>query len=140
MESDFQYRAPYKMFFSPSNWNYRVAINTDGEDCSVRKFEEEESDFEFKHIKFQSLWSLHGSFLNFVICSSLQNQGLPYRSDGKESAYNAEDLGSIPGLGSSLEEGMATHSSVLACKIPMDEGSWQTTIRWVTKSQTQLSD
>jgi len=28
------------------------------------------------------------------------------------------DLGSIPGLGSSLEKGMATHSSILAWRIP----------------------
>ena len=34
-------------------------------------------------------------------------------SEGKESAYNAEDRGSIPGLGRSLGKGMATHSSSL---------------------------
>ena len=32
--------------------------------------------------------------------------GFPHGSDGKESAYNAGDLGLIPGLGRSLEEGM----------------------------------
>ena len=42
-------------------------------------------------------------------------------SDSKESACNAGDLGSIPGLGRSLEEGMATHSSILAWKIPWTE-------------------
>ena len=31
--------------------------------------------------------------------------GFPGGSDGKESACNAGDLGSIPGLGRSLEEG-----------------------------------
>ena len=36
----------------------------------------------------------------------------PGGSDGKESASNAGDLGLIPGLGGSLEEGMATHSSI----------------------------
>ena len=39
-------------------------------------------------------------------------------SDGKESACNAGDLGSIPWLGSSLEKGKATHSSILAWRIP----------------------
>ena len=39
-------------------------------------------------------------------------------SDGKESACNAGDLGSVPGLGRSPGEGMATHSSVLAWRIP----------------------
>ena len=40
----------------------------------------------------------------------------------------------------SLEEDMATHSSVLAWRIPMDRGAWQATAHGVTKSQTQLSD
>ena len=39
--------------------------------------------------------------------------GFPGGSEGKESAYNAEDMGSIPGLGRSLGKGMATHSSSL---------------------------
>ena len=42
----------------------------------------------------------------------------PCGSAGKESARNAEDLGSIPGLGISPEEGKATHSSILAWRIP----------------------
>ena len=36
----------------------------------------------------------------------------------KKSAYDARDLGSIPGLGRSLEKGKATHSSTLAWRIP----------------------
>ena len=40
----------------------------------------------------------------------------PGGSDGKVSVYNAGDLGSIPGLGSSLEKEMATHSRVLPRK------------------------
>ena len=42
-------------------------------------------------------------------------------SAGKESACNAGDLGSIPGLGRSPGEGNAIHSSILA---------------WVTESDT----
>ena len=42
----------------------------------------------------------------------------PGGSDGKASVYNAGDPGSIPGLGRSLEREMATHSSILAWKIP----------------------
>ena len=54
--------------------------------------------------------------------------GFPGSSAGKESAYNAGDLGLIPGLGRSLEEGMATHSSILAWRIPMDRGAWWPTV------------
>ena len=39
-------------------------------------------------------------------------------SDGKESACNVGDLGSVPGLGRSLEKEMATHSGILAWRIP----------------------
>ena len=39
-------------------------------------------------------------------------------SAGKESARNAGDLDLIPGLGRSLEKGKATHSSILAWRIP----------------------
>ena len=35
-----------------------------------------------------------------------------------------------------LEEGMASHSSILAWRIPMNRGAWQATIHRVTKSQT----
>ena len=101
-------------------------------------------------------------------------------SAGKESACNAGDPGSIPGLGSSpgegidyalqyswaslvaqtvknlpamwetcfqslgwedpLEEGMTTHSSILACRIPVNKGTWRATVHGVTKSRTRLSD
>ena len=39
-----------------------------------------------------------------------------------------------------LEEGMATHSSILAWRIAMDRGAWQATVHGITKSQTGLSD
>ena len=35
-----------------------------------------------------------------------------------------------------LEEGMATHSSILSWRIPMDRGAWQAAVHGVTKSQT----
>ena len=38
-----------------------------------------------------------------------------------------------------LEEGMATHSSILAWSIPMDRGAWWATVHGVTKSRTLLS-
>ena len=47
--------------------------------------------------------------------------GFPAHSDDKESACSAGDLGSAPGLGRSLEEGMATQSSILAWRIPWTE-------------------
>ena len=39
-----------------------------------------------------------------------------------------------------LEEGMATHSSILAWRIPMDRGTGRATVHGVAKSRTWLSD
>ena len=39
----------------------------------------------------------------------------------KNPPANAGDMGSIPGLGKSLEKGMATHSRILAWEIPWTE-------------------
>ena len=39
-----------------------------------------------------------------------------------------------------LEESMATHSSILAWRIPMERGDWWATVNRVTKSHTRLSD
>ena len=48
----------------------------------------------------------------------------------------------VPSLGweDSLEVGMATHSSILAWRIPMDRGAWWATAHGVAKNQTRLSD
>ena len=47
--------------------------------------------------------------------------GFPRWLSGKESACQAEDMGSIPGSEDPLEEGMATHSSILAWEIQWTE-------------------
>ena len=60
-------------------------------------------------------------------------------SDGKESTRNAGDLGSIPGLGRPPGEGMATHSNILAWRIPMDRGACWATVHEVPKNWTQLN-
>ena len=67
--------------------------------------------------------------------------GFPGSSDGKESACNAGDLGSIPGSGRSPEEGNGIRSSILAWRIPWTEepggfqsrGSQRASHDWVTK-------
>ena len=50
--------------------------------------------------------------------------GFPNGSEGKESSCNAGDTGdsgSIPGQEDSLEKEMATHSIILALRIPWTE-------------------
>ena len=48
----------------------------------------------------------------------MNNLGFPGGSDSKESACNAGDPVSILGSERSLEEGMATHSNILAWRVP----------------------
>ena len=60
-------------------------------------------------------------------------------SDSKESAWNAEDLASIPGSGRSPgENGDPLQYSCL--ENPTDRGAWWATVHGVTKSWTGLSD
>ena len=60
-------------------------------------------------------------------------------SDGKASAYKVGDPGSIPGLGRSSEEEMATHSSTLAWKISWTEETGRLQSMG-SQSWTRLSD
>ena len=50
--------------------------------------------------------------------STLATAGFPDGSDGKEFACDTGDPGSVFGLGRSLKKEMATHSSILAWRIP----------------------
>ena len=59
------------------------------------------------------------------------NMGFPGGSDGKESACNSGDLDLIPGLGRSLEKGMATHSRILAQRIPWAEDKYKQTGKFI---------
>ena len=40
----------------------------------------------------------------------------------------------IPGLEDPLEEGMATHSGILAWRISMDRGAWRAEVHGITES------
>ena len=63
----------------------------------------------------------------------------PSGSDGKASAYNEGDPGSIPESGRSPGEG--NNPLQYSCQQnPMDGGAWWATVHGVTKSWTRLSD
>ena len=61
-------------------------------------------------------------------------------SDGKESAYNEGDPGSIPGSGRSPGEGNGYPRQYSCLENSMDRRAWQATVHGVTKSQTGLSN
>ena len=93
--------------------------------------------WEFKHPSIKRVGLLHSEdVFNLQI-----KKTLPWDdSDGKESAWNAGDLGSILGLGRSTGEGNSNPLQYASLEIPMDRGAWHATVHGVTKSQTQLSD
>ena len=73
-------------------------------------------------------------YMRMLICS-----GFSGSSDGKESARNAGDLGLVLGQEDPLEKGMATHSSIIAWRIPRIEepGGLQS---MESQSRTRLRD
>ena len=58
---------------------------------------------------------------------------------GKESFMTLQELQEMQlcslGQEDPLEEEVATHSSVLAWRIPMDRGAWWTTVHGITMSR-----
>ena len=60
--------------------------------------------------------------------------GFPGGSDGKESAYNAGDLGLIPGSGRSPGEGIGYPLQYSCLENSMDKGAWWATVHGVAKS------
>ena len=64
----------------------------------------------------------------------------PGGSDGKASAYNARDAGSIPGSGRSPGEGNGNPLQYSCLGHTMDREAWQAIAYWVAKSWTRLSN
>ena len=64
----------------------------------------------------------------------------PGGSDSKASVYNAEDPGSIPGMGRSPGEGNGNPLQYSCLENPMDGGVWLVTVHGVAKSRTRQSD
>ena len=64
----------------------------------------------------------------------LQLGNLPCSSDGKESACNAGDPGSIPGSGRSSGEGNGNPLQKSCLEYAMNRGAWRVTVHRVTES------
>ena len=63
---------------------------------------------------------------------------VPSGSDGKESACNAGDPGSIPGWEDSPGEGHGKPLQYSCLENPMDRGDYQATVHRVTQNQIRL--
>ena len=71
---------------------------------------------------------------------TLKNDDCQGGSDGKESACNAGNLGSILGSGRSQGGGDDNPFQYSCLENPMDRGSWQATVHGVAKSWTRLGN
>ena len=75
--------------------------------------------------------------LHELLCEPL---GFPGGSDGKESACNMRDLGSILGLRRSPGEGNGYPLQYSCPENSMDRGAWWATVLGVSTSRTQRSN
>ena len=74
----------------------------------------------------------------FTICMS--SMGFLHSSNGKESACNAGDQGSVSESGRSLGEGNGKPLQYSCLENSMDRGAWWAIVYGVTKSWTPLSN
>ena len=80
-----------------------------------------------------------GFALGFVGIHNWTTQ-LPGWLSGKESLARQETHIRSLGWEYPPEKEMATHSSILAWRVPMDRGAWQATVHGISKSGTRLSN
>ena len=70
----------------------------------------------------------------------IHDMGFPGGSEGNVSAYNARDLGLIPGSGRSPGEGNGNPLQYSCLENPMDGEAWLVTVHGVAKNRTRLSN
>ena len=79
----------------------------------------------------QHLWFICGGPWIFLVAQTVKNPHSVWDQTG------VDQTGWIKlGWEDPLEEGMATHSSILAWRIALDRGAWRATVHGIAKSQT----
>ena len=81
---------------------------------------------------------MENNFKNNICVYVQLNWGFPGSSDGKESACNVGDLGSIPESGRSPGEGHGNPLQYSGLENSTDRGAWWATVHGVAKSWTRL--
>ena len=80
-----------------------------------------------------------GNSACFLVMARL-SMGFPSGSDGKESACNAGNLGSVPGSGRSPRKGNGNLLLYSCLENFIDREAWRATVHRVATGQTWLSD
>ena len=78
--------------------------------------------------------------ITIILKTLLSKLDFPDGSDGKASAQNAGDLGSVPGLEISPGEGNGNPLQDSCLENPMDAEAWQAIVHGVAKNRTQMND
>ena len=86
------------------------------------------------------MWTFLKVFIEFVSLLLLLYVLVFWPQEVKTSAWNAGDLGLIPGSGRSPGEGNGNPLQYSCLENPMDGGAWWATVHGVAKSRTQQSD
>ena len=93
--------------------------------------------FTFSILKQTLFWKLYQVKSNLISNATYSFLSCLGCSDGKASACNAGDLGSIPGLKRSFGEGNGYQLQYSCLENSMDRGAWGPTVHGVVKSQMQ---
>ena len=93
--------------------------------------------FFFNHLPYnQYIFNDYFFVCVWVFTNALPLLSCPGSSVGKETAWNAEDLSSLPGSGRSPEEGKGYSLQDSCLENSMDRGSWQATVHGAAESDT----
>ena len=106
--------------------------------------------FQLRGTKYSRRWVERRWWRRLLACRGLYSLlGLLLKKGGGGSSVVAQLVKNPPAMWETwvrslgwevpLEEGMATHSSILAWRMPTDRGAWWVAIHGVAKSQTWLS-
>ena len=121
----------------PEYWSFSFNISPSNEYSELISFRIDQFDLLAVQGILKSLYQHHSSKESFLWGSAFFGNFL-HDSDGKESACNVEDLGSIPGLGRYPGEGGGNTLQYSCLENSMDIGTWWAIVHGIAKSWTRL--
>ena len=121
----------------PKFWSFSFSISPSNEYSGLISFRMDWLDLLAVQGTLNSLLQRHSSKASILQCSAFFIVHLfPGGPDGKASACNAGDLGSISGSGRSPGEGNGNPLQYSCLENSMDEGAWWAAVHRVTKRLT----
>ena len=97
----------------------------------------------WKNTRADTVWVSRGGWQGTALPTFVGlfngDEGFPYSSVGKESACNAGDPGSIPGLGGCPGEGNGNPLQCSCLENLMDRGAWWATVHGVARVRHDLA-